>query len=271
MNHDKEVTVRMEIVTPVMARGWLKHNKNNRMIRKARVAQYADLMRRGLWTLNHHAIAFGADGELYDGQHRLMAIVEAGVSVPMMVVRGLQPQSRVDMDRGEARGAADNAAIAFKRKLTTQEAAACRILHVIIGNGTNRQSMSTVDLIETRDRYDMGFMAVRSLTNHAIQKLSRGAVVAAFVFAAAADVKKVEEAARAFASGANLSAGDPMLALRNAFLQGRGGSAIEDFKRTLSAIDAVLARRRLSKSLVRSASVNDAVIERFNNAWSKVK
>lgn len=78
-------------VTPELAREWLEHNmKGNRPVQKSTVHSYARQMRCGTWNLTHQGIAFGENGELIDGQHRLHAVVEANVPVRMNVTTGVE-------------------------------------------------------------------------------------------------------------------------------------------------------------------------------------
>lgn len=85
------ITASMELITPKMAEEYLTHNTNNyRFISNIKVGNYAEDMKRGLWQENGESIVFGADGILKDGQHRLKAIVKSGVSVPILVVRGVE-------------------------------------------------------------------------------------------------------------------------------------------------------------------------------------
>ena len=92
-----------EIITPEMAASILERNSNNRKLRSCVVARYARDMANGKWTFHHQGIAFDRNDVLVDGQHRLHAVMEAGVPIPMMVTYGLEPQSRVDIDGGLAR------------------------------------------------------------------------------------------------------------------------------------------------------------------------
>lgn len=61
-------------VTPQLAREWLKRNSKNRAIRPSHVENLRLAFERGEYTMTHQGIAFGDDGELIDGQHRLSAI-----------------------------------------------------------------------------------------------------------------------------------------------------------------------------------------------------
>lgn len=83
--------IRQEAITPEMAQEYLKHNTENyRGLNKDRIISYAGDMARGKWQLNGEGIKFDEEGKLIDGQHRLHAIVRAGVPVEMLVIRGVQ-------------------------------------------------------------------------------------------------------------------------------------------------------------------------------------
>lgn len=98
------VESRVELITPEMARYYLECNTaKNRPINPSRVANWVRTIRDGEWILTHQGAAFSTADELLDGQHRLAAIVEAGIPVQMMVTTGLDPESFRAMDRGWTR------------------------------------------------------------------------------------------------------------------------------------------------------------------------
>jgi hypothetical protein len=105
--------VAVEWITPMQAKQYLETNHNNRTLRKSVVAEYACEMVEGNWKLTHQGIAFDLRGNLLDGQHRLAAIVEAGIAVQMLVVRGLATQDQLVMDDHAKRSASD--ALSFVR------------------------------------------------------------------------------------------------------------------------------------------------------------
>lgn len=94
-------------VTPAMAQEFLLKNLSNRPIRKDRVANWLDQMRKGKWTVNNDGICFDWDGNLLNGQHRLTAVVQYGKPVDMLVLTGLHPDSFANMDNGLMRAAGD--------------------------------------------------------------------------------------------------------------------------------------------------------------------
>ncbi|NLF33247.1 MAG: hypothetical protein GX591_20470 [Planctomycetes bacterium] len=96
------------LIGPDQALQWLeKTNTNNRKVSDKHVLRLARDMAEGKWVLTHAGIAFGPDGTLLDGQHRLWAICVAEVAVEMFVWRNVDPQAMMTIDCGKARSMAD--------------------------------------------------------------------------------------------------------------------------------------------------------------------
>ena len=89
-------------VTPEIAQHWLTFNTSNREITQAKVEQFKRDMERGDWHEQGDTIRF-AYGKLLDGQHRLIALTLAGVTLPMIAVHGLDPETQANMDTGRGR------------------------------------------------------------------------------------------------------------------------------------------------------------------------
>jgi len=105
---DESPTIEVETITPAMAERYLTHNSHNRKLRKGTVATYAHAMERGQWVLNGESIKFDHNGVLVDGQHRLAAIVEAGVPIDVLVIRNVSMESQITVDVGLRRSIADH-------------------------------------------------------------------------------------------------------------------------------------------------------------------
>lgn len=84
-----EITV--EIISPEEAEAYLANNAKHRPIKEKKVAAYMNEMVDGKWRLNGKTICFDRNGRLLNGQHRLSAVVQSGVSMTTVVVRGLDP------------------------------------------------------------------------------------------------------------------------------------------------------------------------------------
>lgn len=97
------------MITKEVADKMLGHNTNNyRRMKKQLVEKYARAMLLGEWKENGEPIVFDEDGVLKDGQHRLMAILESGVAVKMLVVRGVS-RDIYTFDEGGIRTMGDRA------------------------------------------------------------------------------------------------------------------------------------------------------------------
>ena len=77
-------------VTPKMAAAFLKVNWSNRTVRPEQVEKIAIDIKEGRWEENGEAIKFDTDGNMIDGQHRCLAIIEANKAVPSLIVTGLK-------------------------------------------------------------------------------------------------------------------------------------------------------------------------------------
>lgn len=95
------------VVSPELAKQWLDSNQDNRSLREAKIRGMVRDIQAGRWHYTGESIKFDTDGFLLDGQHRLTAIVRAGVPVTLSVHRGLQPIAREFIDSGTPRSAAD--------------------------------------------------------------------------------------------------------------------------------------------------------------------
>lgn len=136
----------VEKITPKLAEAYLELNTFNRQARLAHVARLANDMASGRWVMNGAPIVFNGDGTLLDGQHRLLAIVRAGVPVDMLVVRGVSKTAMATIDSNVSRTAADVLSI-DGLKNTNRTAAAVRILLSLKDgqyNSTKKRSNSEI-------------------------------------------------------------------------------------------------------------------------------
>lgn len=98
-------TFALEQITPQQAQDLLKGK--NRHIRPTVVARYVRDMKAGNWAQNGETIKIDTNGDLLDGQHRLLAIAESGTTQELLVVRGLPPSMQETVDSGERRTVGD--------------------------------------------------------------------------------------------------------------------------------------------------------------------
>jgi len=106
-------------VTPDMARAWLDFNNFNRPKKPDVVAKYVRQIREGRWRLTHQGLAFTDEGVLLDGQHRLFALIECGVSLPIRVFLNEPVENFAVIDCGKNRGNLDVVRMAAKDNTLT--------------------------------------------------------------------------------------------------------------------------------------------------------
>lgn len=92
------------IITPTLAEHVLEHcNTLNRKINKRWVTFLAESIKNGEWQLNGEPIIFSKTQKLIDGQHRLLAIVEADREVETYVTTNVEDKNFVSVDTGHSR------------------------------------------------------------------------------------------------------------------------------------------------------------------------
>lgn len=259
-----------ELVTPEMAAELLKRNTNNRDQRTTRINRLAQKLIAGRWTVTHQGVAIGADGTLYDGQHRLEAIVKSGVAVWMLVVRGLMPESRADIDSGEKRLTNDSLTIVDGIHVSNTDAAIANILRFMVFNdGSGCRPCEVHEMRDMLTRFEPGIAAVHRAMPSSVKSITIAPVLAAVAFAYAAAPQKVETMAAQLYSGVGLTDRDPILLLRNGLIGAvsANGSKKGDrrhamtrtshFKRTLLAIDARLEGRAVKRVTSNATSLQD--------------
>lgn len=139
----KSPTYQVIDITPEMAAVWLvEYNTHNRSIRRRVVAAYAEDMRSGNWRETGDSIKRAADGTILDGQHRLAAIAESGVTVPMLVVGNLESVVQDVVDGGARRKFGDVLQLRGEKNYVTLAAVVRRVWYWKTGLRTNTGNYS---------------------------------------------------------------------------------------------------------------------------------
>ena len=103
-----------EEITPEKARSMIEQSEgySNRAITEngfqACVQKYAQDMKNGRWDeFNGETIKIASDNTVIDGNHRLHAIIQSGVTIKALVVRGVNKESFSTIDVGRPRSIVD--------------------------------------------------------------------------------------------------------------------------------------------------------------------
>lgn len=208
----------MKAITPALAELMLARNLgNNRAVRRSKVERFVRTLKDGRWQTTHQGLLFDKTGALIDGQHRLSAIIDSGISAVMWVFFGAEPNAFALIDSGTPRTQHD--ILRIDGHINTVLLAAAANLLRRIEQGSPRSGTHVLDNDEVTE-----FVAKRPTLTHAcavaltLASKVRGPTAA---FAVAAhltleyDEKKAEEFWEKMISGVGVSsATDPVHILR---------------------------------------------------------
>jgi hypothetical protein len=228
LNHQIQIT--QELITPERAKEYLKLNNHNRPLSRPVVEKYAEQMRRGLWQFNGDPIRLTHDGIVVDGQHRLEAVVLAGVPLRAVVVRGVDISAFQTIDVGKKRGANDMLSIAGYTA-TNGLAAGARLLLVYESGAYWAEEFSRVDRDPTGQRIVDYVVANPDVVDawkeiqvnyqQVVKLLSPSISIFALTLASRHDRSKAREFMAALESGVSSDDSDPRHMLREAVIKYR--------------------------------------------------
>jgi hypothetical protein len=240
-----KITAKIESIGPALAGNYLATMVHNRLPKESSIASYANDMVNGKWLLSPQGIAFDEDGHLFDGQHRLKAIIRAGMAVEMLVLRGFPEKQdamkTMDvMDAGAGRSMADRLKLmgCYHGNPNLACAVARQIVAVVLGGSCRAaRKPSLAAVLDILKLYKKEMQAVCSVMDRPnFKPVRNGYTIAAFIIAAVADVKRLDLDMGRITSGAGLEAGSPLLELRNSFY---GSSDLHPRAKTILCLTAL--------------------------------
>lgn len=213
------------LVTPEMAKEFLKRNVSNRVLSTKTVNKYAEDLKNNRWILNGEPIQFNKKGELKNGQHRLHAIVLTGIAVTILVVTGIEDERAFEtIDQGLARGAHTVLQLrgipnakrvqSFAKQLMTWDKTEDKGNFSLMGGKT----FSNMEIVDYYEEHSEEITFVYDLFQDAqILRTCKAysAVFVALILCFRADPDKTLDFMEKFKTGANLSENSPILLLRN--------------------------------------------------------
>jgi|688.fasta_scaffold431017_2 hypothetical protein len=211
-------------MTPEWASEILSRNTHNRTVRPAMVKQLAADIKDGRWQLTPQTVSTATDGTLLDGQHRLMAIVESGCTVSMMLATDCPPECFAAIDTGHSRTPGDILKIEGVAHYTNV-ASIIRIVYcysnmpglVWVGQMHGLSKRHILDYYrEDAERWQEVTRLVMSYASSpCVQVSAVGAFLYLYSREANNDRHWSREYLRLFCTGEMLSSGHPILTFRN--------------------------------------------------------
>ena len=99
-NQCDSIYYKMVMCTPELAAELLLLNTRNRPRSVVAVKKCCQELESGEWCATNEGVGISETGILLDGQHRLMAIVETGITAPLLIVWGLPEKSQEKINCG---------------------------------------------------------------------------------------------------------------------------------------------------------------------------
>lgn len=184
------IKMQTENITPERAAHYLNQNTANyRKISRAKAALYAEEMKAGKWQLNGEGIVFDETGKLKNGQHRLAAIIMAGIPVQMTVITGVSDEVTI-YDSGMTRSTKQIAQASGCGDISATEAA---VATWIVGDFNNKVPKGMV-LDWLKGNYPEISRAYRlcGASNHKNLSNRAGCVLGAFMAMTLDEIKSYE-------------------------------------------------------------------------------
>jgi hypothetical protein len=214
-------TCAFEEITPDIAKQMLGVNHANRRLIDSGVERLKGILERGEWMSDStDAIGLDEDGGVVNGQHRLTSIMESGVTVRALVVRGVSPDVIKVIDQGQPRNLAQILQMSGRYEYASDLAGAIQNLWRI-GNDYEKvmptaHKPTVPQLLEFFDVHPHLVDSMRTAVDVAkvTKGLSRGWLAPYHYLMSTVDPDAADEFFSKLESGAEINPGDPVHALR---------------------------------------------------------
>jgi hypothetical protein len=214
------------MVNADLAAEWLERNVSNRVLRRNRLAEFKRDMLAGNWLDVGDPVRFDTNGDMCDGQHRMMALVNAAVISPsiqfeFLVIRGIQPEHRHVIDTGTRRSAGDQLRIAGHKNHSMLASAAkwCAMFDrkALYASDSSAKSITHAEILDYVNEHP----ELVNMVNRTASTLRRridvppGYIAAAFYLCHRKNRRDAQDFFERAADGVGLPDKDPVLALRS--------------------------------------------------------
>lgn len=221
-----DVEMKRVTITPELAQQWLDSNPDDRSVRDHHVAKLARDMERGEWKLNGDPIRFNPAGQRIDGQHRLHAVVKAGVTIDTFIAVNVPDDAHHTIDTGKARTLSD--VLKYRKESNFAVLAATLRLYWHYLNGSLRGNTAEPAASECLDLLDANpGLRDSAAVAIALKKVSRQARICAVAHYLLTEVDAAEAAGffERLQDGAKLEEDSGVLKLREWLITERSKNA----------------------------------------------
>jgi hypothetical protein len=219
--------VTTETITPRVARAMLEANTNNRHISRDKVAEYANEIRAGRWQLNGSTIVMNGS-RLLDGQHRLLAVIEADQPIKTLVVKGVDDSVFATIDTGKMRTKSDVLSISGEKNCSALASSLAIVERYYAGrlNGERLIRFTNAEILILLEKYpDMREFIDSSWKKKKAMLLTQSSKCAMHYLFSKVHKTEADRFFVDLSKGQNLQEGDPVLALRHRLILNSVGRA----------------------------------------------
>lgn len=211
----EKITATIETIDPKKAAEYLALNTKNRALVGRHLQSLTRDMKNGRWISNGDPIRFNSD-KLIDGQHRLQAIIDSGVTLEFVVIRQLPEKAFETIDIGRKRSMPDLLSIEGKGHPQILSSAIAYVArYMIYGNIRSHERITHAERFEVL------------ATNPQVERLAEIYAARGYPLKTAPSVlaavhylcwlknrKQADDYMNAVVMGENLVEGDPAFAVR---------------------------------------------------------
>lgn len=209
-------------ITPAKAEMLLAAMPAQRAMHRTNLEYFRRLLRAGQFVTTHQGIAFNTRGDLIDGQHRLTACVETGISIVVQATFNLPDDLFASLDRGKTRSLGDDLTVRSHTNGGTEASilqAAIRVLRNLeqgrapwqSGTGTAPSLAEAEDILA---RHPHLLETARFAMTHRKPGLPGSALAAFYALFRNIDPVMADGLMIQIVKGENLREGDPAYAFR---------------------------------------------------------
>ena len=218
----QQIQIELVMVGPDLAKLWLEKNTDNRTQKPGHKNKIVRAIQLEEFRFAGDPIRFAANGRLLDGQHRLESIVETGVTLPLLVMKGFHEDAQLYMDAGKPRGPGDQVTLQLKVPGGNNWASIARLIIRWDADDllTNILQASNAEVVAFCRDHEAEMKAAVSAANAQYTRIAGRKPVAGAVhfFAHRIDENLCSKFFRQLATGADLTPGNPVFALRDTLL-----------------------------------------------------
>lgn len=213
-------------LTPTLAEVLLDRNPANRRINVKTVEAFAREISAKRWEFNGEPIIVANSGELNDGQHRCAGVVMAGKPIEVILIVGVERETRMTLDRGRARTIGDYLSMAGHAYSNALGASAAFVWQhrnrgLLASGSSDRATKSEIlETVEANPGIERSVGIVSTSSAAAVG----GNTMLGFVHFTLTCINRedADHFIHQLMTGAGVKAGDPVLYVRNRLIRERG-------------------------------------------------